>query len=887
VITNFGNACNINSIALEPGNKVVAVGNYSNGSTSDFAIARYLTNGSLDTSFNGNGEVTSNFGNSDNAISVGIQTDGKIVVGGYYTDPSFNSHVEIARYNPGGSIDLTFNGTGLTGTNFGNAQEYLAAIVLQNNGGIVAGGYTYNINGFPELALVRFKGTGIVDSSFGVNGQVLDSIGPSFYNFMNCLTLTKTGQILAGGYSENGNGTSFTLSLFNSSGSLVTGFASGGNVLGFFPGNAIYYGDIMVQKDAKFVVKGYTYNGTTVQNFLARFTPNGAVDPNYGTGGTANTNGYNAVMQSDGKVVESNSYNAPDSFLILMSRYNSNGSPDLSYGTNGIVISDFFGQNQSYGPTAIQPDNKVVMAGYIDNNVGTDVLLIRYDTTGSPDPSFGTGGAVIADYEMQDYAQAIAIGGDGKILVAGVGYTASYQLVMFFARFNKNGSVDSSFAQKGFMIISIGVEVFPGTVAFQNDGKLLLAYETSYDYNTFNSFITRYKSNGTVDSSFGVNGTIPVDGPGVILESDQKLLVSGTVIDAQNNVDFSVARFKPNGSIDKSFANNGKTITTFTPGSNYEGGDAISNNELLAGGYSNDPAAVGIIAEYQLGDPSLLAGPANLIVPTDDGLCSAKINGLEAKLNSLEPPEGILYQLSGATEGNGLGSVSGTVFNKGVTDVKYSLASDSSLCYHFTITVEDREAPQISDVNHQLFNPSPGDSYLDLLLNYTVTDNCGLINNRVSISDNYANSDNESYSFKKSNDWQIIDDHHIRLNVATQAMNSAQTQKIFTIQVLSTDLSGNQSTKTDTLIIPETSGDFMVIPTPNPSHTAFGINVISKRNDVPVTLQLMDEKGMQVQSISNMAAGQTVFMGGYLPPGIYLLRAMQGNSIKTIKLIKY
>ena len=82
VITNFGNASNINSIALTTDNKVVAVGNYNNGSASDFAIARYLKTGALDSTFNGNGEVTSNFGNSDNAISVAIDTTGKIVVGG-------------------------------------------------------------------------------------------------------------------------------------------------------------------------------------------------------------------------------------------------------------------------------------------------------------------------------------------------------------------------------------------------------------------------------------------------------------------------------------------------------------------------------------------------------------------------------------------------------------------------------------------------------------------------------------------------------------------------------------------------------------------------------------------------------------------------------------
>jgi uncharacterized delta-60 repeat protein len=638
VITNFGNACYINSIALQTDNKVVAVGNYNNGSASDFAIARYLKTGALDTTFNGNGEVASNFGNSDNAIAVAIDTNGKIVVGGYYTDPSYNSHFEIARYATNGSLDSSFNGSGVTGTNFGNNQEFLAAMALQSNGEIIAGGNVYHpADGttIPEFALARFTVNGLVDSTFGTNGQVLDPVGSFDPDNMNCLEIAPNGQILSGGSTISNNFSFFALSRFNPNGSPDSSFGLDGNLLGYYPGNGVVYIGAMVQNDGKIVVNGSTSaDDNSSQYFLARFKQNGSPDLTYGNAGMASTSGYNAVMQTDQKVVESNYYtDSTGGTEIMMSRYNANGSPDLAYGTNGIVLSDFFGGSESYGPTAIQLDNKVLVAGYINNNVGTDLLLARYNTDGSPDATFGTGGAIMADFEPSDYPQTIAIGNDGKILIGEVGYTASFQLVIVVARFNSNGSIDSSFAQNGQMTLSIGVEAFPGTVALQQDGKILLGYEASYDYSTLYSFVTRYKPSGVTDSLFGNNGTIAVDGPGLLLETDQKILVSGMVTDAQNNTDFSIARFDTNGTQDNSFGTNGKTITRFTHGQSIVEGAAISNSELIAVGYGGDPLGFGILAEYQLGNQAVnlnsaavVAVPQALIEPGSDLIITAAPN---------------------------------------------------------------------------------------------------------------------------------------------------------------------------------------------------------------------------------------------------------------------
>jgi uncharacterized delta-60 repeat protein len=887
VITNFGNSCNINALVLQPGNKVVAVGNYNDGTNGDFAIARYLINGSLDTSFNGSGEVTSNFGNSDNAISVALQTNGKILVGGYYTNQQYNSHFEIARYNANGSIDSSFNGTGVAGTNFGSTEEIFASLAVQSNGKIIAGGYIYTTNGFDDLALARFNVSGGIDSSFGLYGQVLDSIGNGNYNFLNCLTLESNGQILSGGYTQTSNSILFTLSRFNTNGSLDNSFGTSGNVQGFYPGNAIYYDGMMVQSDEKIVVNGYTSNGVTYPYFLTRLNQNGSTDLTYGNKGMAVTNGYYAVMQSDGKVVESYYNTTSTGYELMLSRYNTNGSPDLTYGTNGIVLSDFFGGSETYGPTAIQADNKVVVAGYIENSVGTDLLLARFNTDGTPDLSFGNGGAITVDFEPSDYPQTIAIGSNGKILVGEVGYTASYQGVVVLSRFNPNGSLDSSFAKTGYIILSPGLYAFSGTVASQNDGKILLSYEVSSNYSTYYSYVTRYKSNGITDSLFGVNGTIPVAGSDLQLEGDQKILISGRATDAQNNLDFSLARYKTNGIADSTFGTNGTTITKFAAGENYVYGAAISNNELIAEGAANDPLNIGILAEYQLGSQSTLTGPSSVTASADSMLCSTKIKNLDPVVLQADTAD-VKYEFTGSTTGSGTGSVSGLVFNGGVTNVTYSLLSDSTKSYSFTVTVKDKEAPVISKINKKiLVNPSD-DQSVDVLLDYTATDNCGPVTNSVVVSGS-SFADAPAPFENNSKDLQIIDDHHLKLN-PVETDNAFEPKRVFRIQVISTDLSGNRSIESDTLTIPESfirsAGDFIIRTAPNPTSNSFNITYKSDSRNELVSLRLINAQGIILQTINNVLPGQTVNIGSSLLPGFYLLEANKANSTKTFKLLK-
>ena len=308
VITDFGNSCNITALVLQ-NDKIIAVGNYFNGSTNDFALARYKANGAPDLSFNGTGMLTSDFGFTDNPVSAAIQPDGKVVVGGYSVDASYNSHFELARYTTQGILDNSFNMTGFILTDFGHPLEWLSAIGIQKNGKIVAGGYSNDNNGIQNLAIEGFNSNGSIDSSFGTNGYVSTAfISADVGNF---LTVTVDGNFLAGGYSFGAINVEFTVAQFKSNGSLVDHFGDGGKLMSYYPGKDNIYSYVMAQSDGKVIVSTQTWDGTTTELFISFFGQWGPGSKLWSSG-SAPANGYYSVMQTDGKIVQATYQNTLD-----------------------------------------------------------------------------------------------------------------------------------------------------------------------------------------------------------------------------------------------------------------------------------------------------------------------------------------------------------------------------------------------------------------------------------------------------------------------------------------------------------------------------------------------------------------------------------------------
>ncbi len=313
------------AIAIQSDGKIVAAGYSWNGTDYDFALARYNTDGSLDTSFDTDGKVTTAFGTGDDsARAIAIQSDGKIVAAGYSwngTDYDF----ALARYNTDGSLDASFDTDGKVTTAFGTMNDIAVAIAIQSDGKIVAAGSSWNdANQYYDFALARYNTDGSLDTSFDTDGKLTTAFG-SFNDEAYAIAIQSDGKIVAAGYSSNGANDDFALARYNTDGSLDTSFDADGKLTtAIGASNAQAYA-IAIQSDDKIVAAGYSSNGANLDFTLARYNTDGSLDTSFGADGkltTAIGTSYDfttaIAIQSDGKIVAAGylSYGAPNDFAL-------------------------------------------------------------------------------------------------------------------------------------------------------------------------------------------------------------------------------------------------------------------------------------------------------------------------------------------------------------------------------------------------------------------------------------------------------------------------------------------------------------------------------------------------------------------------------------------
>jgi uncharacterized delta-60 repeat protein len=323
-----------------------------------------MSNGSLDTGFGTAGKVMTTFGGgSAEANAVALQADGKIVVAGSAAPAGFCCQFALVRYNVDGSLDASFDGDGRALTVFGGLTT-ASALAIQPDGKIILAGSGFNPVGPSGVALARYNSDGTLDGAFGTLGKVI-------FNFGGC----------------------------------CDGAAA-----------------IVLQADGRIVVAG---SGGPSHDFtLARLNSNGALDGTFGVAGKVTTDfgGFDransAAIQGDGKIVAGG--DGRERFALA--RYNSDGSLDSSFGSDGRVTTQFFGENIESGRAlAIQANGKIVSVGSVFHNFSQDFGLVRHNTDGSLDSSFGGGGKVTTNFgdRSADLAASVAIQRDGMIVVAG------------------------------------------------------------------------------------------------------------------------------------------------------------------------------------------------------------------------------------------------------------------------------------------------------------------------------------------------------------------------------------------------------------------------------------------------------------------------------------
>ncbi|MFW9605078.1 MAG: hypothetical protein ACMV0I_00685, partial [Pseudomonas sp.] len=353
-------------------------------------------------------------------------------------------------------------GAGVVVTDFGSG-DYGTTLAAQADGSLLflgSSGYSF--------ALARYDENGNIDTQFATNGMV--TTVPAYgFTMGNDVTVQSDGRILAVGTSAQ----KIALVRYNAEGGLDTTFGTNGVVLTEYMG-ADSGRSVLLQSDGKIIVAGDSYGDL----LIARYNTDGSIDTTFGSAGLTQTHIYsdydfatNAVLQTDGKILVSAETNGN----LALVRYNTNGSLDTTFGNAGIVVPDLGGNEKVYG-LVLQPDGKIVLSGKYNN----DVVLVRYNTDGTLDSGFGDAGFISHDLggNRVDESYALALQDDGKLV--SVGYSG---LDMAIIRYNTNGTLDETFGNDGYVITRFDANEVLTSVLIQEDGRIVVAGQASDEIN--------------------------------------------------------------------------------------------------------------------------------------------------------------------------------------------------------------------------------------------------------------------------------------------------------------------------------------------------------------------------------------------------------------------
>jgi uncharacterized delta-60 repeat protein len=389
-----------NSVAAQQDGKIVVAGYADIGGVDQFALVRYNSDGSLDTSFNSNGKVTTAIGTGTcKGEGVTLQEDGKIVVVGHSFNAESQSCFAVIRYGTDGSLDTSFGDSGKTTTAVAK-QSNADSVAMQSDGKIVVAGNAFIDRNNNDFGIGRYNANGKLDSSFNQTGKATADFGA--HDLGHSVAVHGDGRIVVAGYTSNESKKQCALACFKPNGSLDTSFNGTGKVTINFGGDGDAEGQgVAAQSDGKTVVVGYATVGGVQQFAIARYNTDGALDTSFGgTGrvltavGISGSNATGVALQKDGKIVlagyaVNNSGRIYD-FACL--RYNADGSLDQSFGDHGKVTTDVGDGKAS--SLAVQ-DNKIIVAGSAYDGDNNEFAVVRYNASGKLDTSFNSAGSVL------------------------------------------------------------------------------------------------------------------------------------------------------------------------------------------------------------------------------------------------------------------------------------------------------------------------------------------------------------------------------------------------------------------------------------------------------------------------------------------------------------
>ena len=406
---------------------------------------------------------------------------------------------------------------------------------------------------------------------------------------------------------------SFTcLSVAQSPGDLDKTFGNDGKVNVGIGGYYDVAKSMALQHDGKIVVVGYgkeslaSFKGLSV----ARYLQNGEMDYDFGNLGviqrvTTDLEGeaYSVVIQKDNKIVITGYSISPatNNEEITLIRFTENGNVDKSFGNKGLIVTAISTEKDVGSSVAIQLDGRIVVVGTTDHKPTTDIVLIRYNKNGSLDYGFGIGGIVITDIKSSmDIGKSLAIQSDGKLIVSGFTHIIN-KFFMTLLRYDSNGELDPTFGNSGIVITDINGRRGKMDLALQNDGKIILVGPSEVE-NSHHFTVLRFNNNGSLDKSFGNNGVTKSiigdhsEAESVALDLNGNIVVAGTT--ELGNEQFVVAMYNQNGMLVPEFGSDGIVKTSFIKNSVDRAHSVVTDNDgniIVAGETENDYTTFGLV----------------------------------------------------------------------------------------------------------------------------------------------------------------------------------------------------------------------------------------------------------------------------------------------------
>jgi len=430
----------------------------------------------------------------------------RLTLGMFLSAMAFGSFV-IGTAGPAsaaaGDLDPTFGGDGTVTTDFTDSYDAAFGIGVQSDGKIVVVGETASDSSSPKFAVARYNTDGALDDSFSKNGKRHTDFTDA-EDFAFGMAIQPDGKIVAAGTAAADTAhPKFAVARYNADGSTDETFSADGKRTLKLSSKGDLGLAMALQANGKIILVGdAAINGRHSTFGVARLNANGSLDQSFGGDGIVKTDvgrngedGLAVAISPDGNIVVAggDGFNSPNERFALV-RYESDGSPDPSFGGDGIVKTDFTPRPDVAFSVTVQSDGKIVAAG--GSNLGPQNpkwALTRYDTDGSLDHTFGGDGKVTTDFSPgDDDIYQVVTQPNGKLVA--VGQSGGDDTMFGVARYNRNGSLDPSFGNDGQVTTNFTPRydsAFP--VAIQPDGKIVVAGQAGV--NGFANFgLARYEA---------------------------------------------------------------------------------------------------------------------------------------------------------------------------------------------------------------------------------------------------------------------------------------------------------------------------------------------------------------------------------------------------------